>query len=148
MIFSFLAIFHVLQCTFFIFHVFQYFSPYSRSNSVFVLFSMSFQYSCHIPDPTVCISHFPLFSMSLAIFHFLQCIFFIFHYFQFSCHTPGPTVCISNFSRFPILIAIFHFLPCVFLIFQCFSVFLPYSRSYTVHYSFSTFSIVSRHIPG
>ena len=81
MIFSFLAIFKVLQCTFFIFHIFQYFSIYSRSNSVFVLFSTSFQNSCHIPDPTVCISHFPLFSVSLAIFHFVQCMFFIFHNF-------------------------------------------------------------------
>ena len=43
MILSFLAIFKVLQCTFFIFHVFQYFSPYSRSNSVFVSFFHVFQ---------------------------------------------------------------------------------------------------------
>jgi hypothetical protein len=43
--------------------------------------------------------------------------------------------------------AIFQILKCVFLILKSFS-FLPYSWSYTVPFSFSTFLIVSCHIPG
>jgi hypothetical protein len=122
----FVAIFQVLQCVCFIFHFFQF--------------------SRHIPAPTVCISHFPCLSVSpyyrsynvcvsfstffsfLAIFHVLQCAFLIFHVFSVCHHITGPTVYVSHFPRF--------------------SVFSPYSRSYCVHFSFSTFFSVSRHIPG
>jgi hypothetical protein len=67
----------------------------------------------------------------LAIFQALQNTFLILHDFQwffFFCHILGFTVCIS------------HFLP--------FSVFSPYSRSYSVHFSFSTFFSVFCHNPG
>jgi hypothetical protein len=57
----------------------------------------------------------------LAIFHILQGEFLIFLVCLFSCQIPVPTVCVSNFSRF--------------------SVFSPYSRSYSVCFSFSSFSV-------
>ena len=106
MIFSFLAIVQVLQCAFpfstflsvsrhipgqtvFVSHFprFSVFSPYSRSNSVFVSFFTFFSF--------------------LAIFHVLECEFLIFHVFQFSRHNPGSIVCISHFSRFSVFLAIF-----------------------------------------
>jgi hypothetical protein len=46
--FNFLAIFHVIHCSFLIIHIFQFF--------------------CHIPGPTVCIFHFSSFSVFLSIF--------------------------------------------------------------------------------
>jgi hypothetical protein len=53
----FLAIFKVKQCFFHIFHIFQF---------------------CHhIPGTTMCISYFSWFSVFLAIFHVLQCVFVI-----------------------------------------------------------------------
>jgi hypothetical protein len=76
-------------------------------------------FSCHIPGPTVCVSHFPRFSafssyswsynvhfkfsrfsVFLAIFQVLQFVFFIFNDFQFSRHIPGLTVYISHFPCF------------------------------------------------
>ena len=63
MLFSFLAILQVLQCTFIIFHVFHSFSLYSRSYHV--SFSFSFLVSF------------------LAIFQVIQCTFLIFHVFQY-----------------------------------------------------------------
>ncbi|MCI9311689.1 MAG: zinc ribbon domain-containing protein, partial [Lawsonibacter sp.] len=36
--------------------------------------------------------HMPRFSVFLAIFHVLKCIFLIFRDFQFSRHIPGPSV--------------------------------------------------------
>ena len=50
-----------------------------------------FSVSRHNPGPTVCISYFSRFSVFLAIFQVLQCLFLIFHYFPFSRHTPCPT---------------------------------------------------------
>ena len=61
---------------------------------------------------------FSLLFSFLAILQVLQYAFLILHVFQFSHHIPGPTACISHFPRFP--------------------VFLPYSRSYSVCFSFST----------
>ena len=34
----------------------------------------------------------PPFSVFLALFHVLKCVFLIFRDFQFSCHIPGPTL--------------------------------------------------------
>ncbi|SFW05293.1 Uncharacterised protein [Chlamydia abortus] len=68
MIFSFLAIFHVLQRTF------QNFPPFSVFLAIFhvlkcvFLFFRDFQFSCHIPGPTVCISHFSRFSVISSFF--------------------------------------------------------------------------------
>ena len=47
------------------------------------------------------------FSVFLAIFHVLKCLFLIFRDFQFSRHIPGPTVCISHFSRFSVISSFF-----------------------------------------
>ena len=89
---EFLALFHVIQYSFLIFHIFQCFLPYSRSSSVCVSyfsrfssflhysksysvhfsFSMFCSVSCPIPDPRVSIYHFPRFSMFLTIFQFLH----------------------------------------------------------------------------
>ena len=58
---SFLDIFQVLQCAFHIFHGFGCFS--------------------HLSPPTVCVSHFPPFSVFLAISRVLLCEFLIFFLF-------------------------------------------------------------------
>ena len=141
-IFSFLSILQVLQCAILIFHLFQCFSPYSRSSSVFVSFSTFFLISRHLPGPTMCISHFPLFSVFLAIFQVLQCVFLIFHDFQFSRHIPpsysvhfpfanffsvsrhipGHTVFVSHFQRFSVFLAIFQILQSLFIFFTFFRV--------------------------
>ena len=115
----------------------------------------------------MCISHFPPFSVFLAIIQVLQCLFLILHVFLFSHHNPGSTVCISHLSRFSVFFAIIQVLQCVFLIlhvvqcflpysrschvsfsFSSFFTFLPYSRSYSVCFLFCTFFCASRHIPG
>ena len=49
----------------------------------------------------------PPFSVFLAIFHVLECVFLIFRDFQFSRHIPGPSVCISHFSRFLVISSFF-----------------------------------------
>ena len=101
-------------------------------------FSMIFSVSCHIPGPTVSLSHFPRFTIFLAIFQVMPCAFLIFHVFQVSLHTPGSTVCISHFPSFSV------FLP-TFPVLQCVSHFSRISnssanfRSYNVHFSFSMF---------
>ena len=92
----FLAIIHVIYCAFLIFHLFQCFSPYSRSNSVCVSFrrvSVSPLIPCH----NMCISHFSYFWVFLDIFQVIKCVFLILHAFPFSRHTPGTTLCISPF---------------------------------------------------
>ena len=127
MIFSFLTILQVLHCAFLIFHVFDCFWPYSRSNIVCVSFSTVFQFSCHIPGLIVHISHFSCFSVFFAIFksikclclifHFFQfsrhisvqqCVFLIFHVFNLSRHITCPTVCISHLSRFTVFFTYFR----------------------------------------
>jgi hypothetical protein len=103
----FLAIFQVLQCAFFIFHIFQgfFFLPYSRSNNVcFSFFFNVFHVSLHILGPRVCIAQFSRFSVFLSIIQVIQCLCLIFYVFQFCRHNPGPTVCISHFSHFSVLL--------------------------------------------
>ena len=117
-----------------------------------------FSFPLLISRPKVCISHFPRFSIfspysrsysvhfsffsffsDFVIFQLVKWVFLIFHDFQFSWHIPSPTVDNSKFSTFfsfPRLISspkvcISHIL--------WFSVFSPYSRSYSVHFSFFTF---------
>ena len=85
--------------------------------------------------------HFSFFTFfsDFVIFQVVNGMFLIFHDFQFSCHIPCATVDISklsNFFSFPRLISrpkvcISHFLR--------FSGFSPYSRTYSVHFSFFTF---------
>ena len=50
-----------------------------------------------------------------------------------------PIVCLSHLSRFFNFLAIFQVRKCTFLIFHVFQCFLPYSRSYSIHFSFLTF---------
>lgn len=64
--------------------------------------------------------------LSFGLGSFCGMAFFFF--FFFFPHISGPSMCLSHFPRF--------------------SVFCPHSRSYSVHFSFSTFLSVSRHIPG
>ena len=71
---------------------------------------------------SVCMSFTKFFSF-LDIFKILPCEFLILLICQFSCHILGPTVCASL---------------------STFSVFSPYSGSYSVHFSFFTFSSLSR----
>ena len=126
--FSDFVIFQVVKCMILIFH--------------------DFQFSCHIPCPTVDISKFSTFSVFLAIFHLLNCVFFIFRDFQFSRHIPGPSLCISHFSLFSVIssffklssgcfsfsmifsfLAIFHVLQWTFQIIQLFQFSSPYFTS-------------------
>ena len=118
----------------------------------------NFQFSHHSPGPILCISHIAIFSLCLAIFHVLQCVFLILHVYH--CFLPYFTSyhVSCSFSLFVSFLAIFQILQCKFLIFlvgqfshhnldptvcishfftffQCFS---PYSRSYNVCESFST----------
>ena len=162
----FLAILHVLQFAFHIYHVLQCLLHISGPK-VCVSHFRRVSVSCHTPGPTVCISHFSCFSVFLAILQAIQYLCLIFQAFQFSCHNTGPTLCISHISRFSLLLATFQVLECVFLIlhvlnislrilpltvcvshFLHFSVFLPFSRSYSVHFSFfhvfQCFSLYSR----
>ena len=142
--------FHVFQFSrnipcptvcFLIFHIFQYFSPYFTSYSMCFSFFTFSNVSCHIPHPTVYISHYVfqcflpysrsyqvIFSFSLllsflAIFQDLKLHFSFFKFFTVSRHYTGPTVCVSHFPRF----AVSH-------------------RNPSAHLSFFTFFSVSRHI--
>ena len=106
----------VLQCAFLIFHAFHCFSTYPRSYSELFSFSKFFSVSRHIPCHTVFISHFPHFSVFLAIFQVIKCVCLIFHVFLVSCHIPSPTVCISHFLCFSVFLALFQILKCPFLV--------------------------------
>ena len=130
-------------------------------------FSTFFQFSCHMPGPTLYIYNFLCFSVFLAIFQVLPCEILIFLVSQFFRHITGPTVWVSHFSRFLRFLAIFQVLPCLFLIFLVcqfsqhipdttvhvshftrFSGFSPYSRSYCVHFSFFILLTLSQNISG
>ncbi|SFW07122.1 Uncharacterised protein [Chlamydia abortus] len=65
---------------------------------MFLIFH-DFQFSCHIPRPTVDISKFSTFFSFPRHITILKCVFLIFRDLQFSRHIPGPSVCISHFSR-------------------------------------------------
>jgi hypothetical protein len=131
----FLAIFQVLQFVFLIFY--------------------DFQFSCHTPGPTECISHispvrvylaiyrshsvfvsFSTFFCFLTILQVLQCAFFFFHVFIVSQHIPGHKVFVSHFPYFSVFrhntgptVCITHFHG-----FQCFS---PYCTCYNRCFSLS-----------
>jgi len=87
---GFLAIFQVLQCACFIFHVFQFSRHFPDPSLCMFLFSTVCSVSRHIPGPTVCIISF-------------------FTFFSVSCHILGPKVCISHFPRFSVLFQYFRF---------------------------------------
>ena len=120
----FLGIFQVKQCLCLIFEVFHV--------------------PRHNPGPTVCISHFPEFSIFLPHSMTTVCIS---HFPPFQCflsYSRSYSVCVS-FSTFFSFLAILHVLQCAFLIIHIFECFSPYSRSCSVHFSFFTFFSVSRH---
>jgi hypothetical protein len=122
---------------------FSFFSPYSRSYTVHFSFSTLLSGSCLILGytmfvthflPFVCLIDFSAYSRSYSvffffffrvfqcfssIFHVLKCVYLIFHVFQYSRQIP--------------------ILQCAFLISHVFHCFLPYSTSYHVCFSFSTF---------
>ena len=127
-IFSFLAIFQVLQCAFLIFHIFSVILSFFKSSSGCFSFSTIFRFLAifHVLQWTFL--NIPPFSVLLAIFHVLKCVFLIIRDFQFSRHIPGPTVDISKFSN------VFSF---------------PHhiSRPKVCIYDFPWFQF-SRHIPG
>ena len=178
---QFLTIFQLIYCVSFS-TFFSFFFSFCRSYSVcFTLFHV-FQFSCHIPvlpfstfysvfwhilGPRLWISHFPRFSVFIAIFQVLQCVFLIPPpLFSVSCHIPGPTMCFSHFSHlsfflphsasysvcfsfftFSVFLAIFQVLSWEFLIFLFrFPGLSPYSRSYSMHFSFSTCFSFTCHI--
>ena len=124
-----------------------------------------FNVSSHISGLTVCVSHFTCFSVFLAIFHVLLCELLIFLICQFSLHIPGTTI-IFPISSFVSLLDIFTFLQLHFLFitffsfsrhipgytvfvshYQRFSIFSPYSMSYSMHISFFTLFTVSPYFP-
>ena len=120
MIFSFLARFHVLQWTFLNFPPFSVFlAIFHVLKCVFLIFR-DFQFSRHIPGPSVGISHFSrfllissFFKSSSGCFSFSMIFSFlvIFHVLQWT---------FLNFPPFSVFLAIFHVLKCVFLIFRNF----------------------------
>jgi hypothetical protein len=140
-LFSFLVIFHaifkLLQC-------FSHFPHFSVFLDIFhVLFcvfliSFVFQFYCHLQGHRVCTCIFKVFECFSTYFtsyivHFSFCMIFSFlticrsdsvhfpisTFLSVSCHIPGLTVFVSHFPRF--------------------SVFLTYSRTSSVCFSFSTF---------
>ena len=84
---------------------------------MFLSFFTFFSVTCHISHHTVCISHFPPFSVFLSIFQVKQCLSLIFHVFHFSRHIPGPTMCNFHFPPFSVFHAIFYVKQCLYLIF-------------------------------
>ena len=89
------------------------------------LFFQVFQcFSSYSRFYSVCVSFSTFFSF-LTIIQVVQCVFLIFHVFTVSRHFPGPTVYVSYFPPL--------------------SVFSPYPRSYSVCFSFCTFSVFISH---
>ena len=138
------------------FYVFQFCSPHTMYYSAFIIFH---HFSCtgHIPCSQVLILHFPSFSVFLAIYHVLQWAFLIFHVFQrssphtmfysevshFQCFCFYPyTMFYSvhfSFSMFSVIFTLYHVLQCAFLIFHAFQCFLPYPIFYNVFLIFHVF---------
>ena len=117
---------------------FSVFSPHSRSYHVSFSFSSFVRFLAIFQvQQCVCLI-FHVFDF-LALFQVLSCALFIFHIFQFSGHIPGPTVCVSHFARLKVFLAIFWVLEFAFLSFHFFLCFSPYSRSYSVCFSFCAF---------
>ena len=79
---------------------------------------------------------------------FYSVCFSISMFFSVSRHIPCSTVCLYNFPSFSVVLAKSHVLQCVFLIFYVFQHISPYTRFYSVRFSFSTFFSVSVNIHG
>jgi hypothetical protein len=100
MIFSFLAIFQVLQRTFLNFPTFSVLLAILHVLKCVFLIFRDIQFSQQIPGSTVCISHFSCFSVFLTMFQVIPCLCLIFHVCQFSRRNPSPKVCIFPISGF------------------------------------------------
>ena len=125
--FSFLAIFQVLECVLLNLHVFQCFSNFPGHTFFVSHFPRYSVFSPHSRSYSVCVSFCNLLRF-LAIIQVLHCVFLLSKFLTVSRHIPSPTVCFSHIPRF--------------------SVFSPYSRSYSVFFSVWKFFSVSHHIPG
>ena len=129
----FITIFQVLQCVFLILPPFSVFlAIYQVLPCAFLIFLIC-HFSCHIQDPTVCVSHFSHFqSFSPYSRSYLGSFSFSFRFpglspysrsysmhfsfstcFSFTCHITCPIMCVFHFLRFSVF-------------------FFPYSRSYSV----------------
>ena len=102
-----------------------------------------FSFFSPLSRPTVHISHFSPYSVFLALFLVLKCLWLIFHIFcsfvSFFYHIPGIIVCISPFSCFSMFL--FHIScskVCVSQ-FPRFSIFLPNSNPTVCISHFSRF---------
>ena len=111
------------MCISYFFYVFHCFSPYSIIYSVCVSFSTLFIF--------------------LNVLQVLHCAFLIFHInVGFRHISRSNSVCVP----FSIFFQVSRHIPCPtrwFSHFLSWSVFLPYSRSYSVHFSFFTYFDVS-----
>ena len=135
-------------CVFLTFHIFHYFSPYSRSYIVCFSFSMIFSV--------------------LAILQFLQCVFLIFQlfhcfspysrsysvflsfctfFFSVSCPIFCPTMWFPHFPGFFSFLAINHVIQCLYSFFTFFS-FLDIIQVLQCVFPFFTFFTAFCHIPG
>jgi hypothetical protein len=172
MFFWFLDLSKVLEFAFLIFYVFFSISLHIQNPKVSIThfsrfpFLLPYSRSC-----SVCVS-FSTFFCILSKFQVLQYKFLIFHefhyflpysrsysehfsvstFFSVSCHIPAHTLFVSHFPRFSGFVflcffAIIQVLQCAFHTFPSISVFLPYSSSYSVNFTFSTFYSVFHHIP-
>ncbi|SFW05433.1 Uncharacterised protein [Chlamydia abortus] len=99
MIFSFLAIFHVLQGTFLNFPPFSVFLTIFHVQKFVFLNFLNFLFLAIFQVLQCAFLIFHVFS-DFVIFHVIKWMFLIFHDFQFSYHIPCPTVDISEFSTF------------------------------------------------
>jgi hypothetical protein len=138
---SFIAISQVLQWACLIFHVFQYFSTYSRSNCACFPFYMFFTFLTKI-QVLQCVSYFTFFTLSV---HIPSHTVFVSHFPCFSVFLPKSSFYSVYFSYLKFLTTV-QVPKYVFLIYKVFHCFLPYSMSYSVCNSFQIFFRVSRHI--
>jgi hypothetical protein len=105
-------IFHILKGVFLIFHLFSYLAILQVLKCAFIFFHV-FQYILSYLTTQRVLFSFSVILSFLAIFQVLQCAFLIFHVFQWFCHFSSRQVDVSHFPWF--------------------SVFLPYSMSYSGH---------------
>jgi hypothetical protein len=130
-----------------IFHVCK-FSRHNPGPKVCIFLISRFSLFLTIFQVVQCVSHFPSFSVILAIFLVLPCEFLILLVCQFYRHFPGHTVFVSHFPRLSVFSPQSRPYGVYFFIFHVFQYFLPYFRFYNVHFSFFMIFSVSHHIQG
>ena len=114
---------------------------------MFLIFH-DFQFSRHIPGPTVCISHFSRFSVISSFFKSSSGCFSFSMIFSFLGIFQVLQWTILNFPPFSVFLALFQVLKCVFLIFCDFQ-FSRHIPGPTVCIShFSRFSVISSFFKG